>query len=662
MKVYLLLILLIATLLILIPGRRISVVFAWLIMITALLSSTLLSMMTLMSGYLKEFLPAFQINAKIFQYLVCDKLSAFFILIINFTILTGFIYARGYLKPYISSKPGSWFKLHYLALVFLHGSMLLVTLFRNGLAFLIVWELMTLSSFLLVIFDYDIKGTIKTGINYLIQMHIGMFFILSGLVMSSHGCNTISFDNLADWFANNPNWPVFMLFFIGFGMKAGFFLLHTWLPDAHPAAPSHVSGIMSGVMIKLGIYGILRVTMYLQNDMQAIGALVLAISAITGLFGVMMAILQHDIKKLLAYHSVENIGIIGIGIGLGIFGKATGNYIIAAAGFAGALLHVLNHSLFKSLLFYSTGSVVQQVHTRNVERMGGIIKFMPITTGAFLIGALAISGLPPFNGFISEFLIYSSLFKGFLGTGFFSVILFFISMISLVLIGGLALLCFTKVFGVVFLGKARTNYEHIPHEASNSMLVSQMLTIIPIILIGILPIVFVNPTLSIVNTFLSGNIPSTIFDLIEPLKSISYAAMVLFLITIALLMVRYLVMRNKSIAYGPTWGCGYTAIDERQQYTATSYVQEYSELVRPVIKTGVTHTKFEGDEIFPGSREFHIHIEDSIRQHIISRPATFLVKLLRWAAVFQTGKLQHYVLYVLLFLLLIIMLTFLKLI
>jgi len=662
MKIYLLLFLLFSIFLILIPGRRTSLVSAWFAMIFNIVVSSWIGINALIPRLFLGTAMNFKNPGGVFNYIECDKLSAFFILIINFTVLTGFIYAGGYLKPYLNRKPASWIKLHYLAIVLLHLSMIMVTLFRNALGFMIVWELMTLSSFILVIFDYDVTGTIKIGINYLVQMHIGMLFILSALIMSSHGCQIISFDNLSGWFCNNPNWPVYLLFFIGFGLKAGFFLLHTWLPDAHPAAPSHVSGMMSGVMIKLGIYGILRVTTYLQNDLQAIGASVLVFSAITGIFGVMMAILQHDIKKLLAYHSIENIGIIGMGIGLGIFGEATGNYIISAAGFAGALLHTLNHSLFKSLLFYSSGSVIQQIHTRNVERMGGLIKFMSFTAGAFLIGALAISGLPPFNGFVSEFLIYSSFIHGLTGAGFYSIILFFVSMISLVLIGGLALLCFTKVFGIVFLGQARFKYEHEPKEASGGMIVAELLIIVPVILIGILPVMATKPILNVVNAVFSSDARISQLNIVAPLKSVSVAAMIFLIFLGVMFLLRYLVFRKKTITIAPTWGCGYTAVDEKQQYTATSFVQEYAELINPFIKTGNTDVKFTSDEIFPGSREFHSHSDDNIRLKVINRPATFMVNILRKAAVFQTGKLQHYVLYALLFLVLIFLLTYLKLI
>jgi hydrogenase-4 component B len=662
MNIYLFLFLFITIFLILIPGRRASLVFAWIIMVFNLVVSSRIALNELISGVANDSIFNLRLFSSILNNIECDKLSAYFILIINFTVLTGFIYAIGYMKPYIKKKPVLWIKLHYLALVLLHTSMLLVTLFRNGLSFLVVWELMTLSSFILVIFDYDAKGTIKTGINYLVQMHIGMLFILGGFVMSSLGCSSVSFDNLPDWFANNANWPVFMLFFIGFGLKAGFFLLHTWLPDAHPAAPSHVSGIMSGVMIKLGIYGILRVSTYLQNDLQSIGASILILSAITGLFGVMMAILQHDIKKLLAYHSIENIGIIGMGIGLGIFGKATGNNFISAVGFAGALLHTLNHSLFKSLLFYSAGSVIQQIHTRIIERMGGLIKYMSFTSFAFLIGALAISGLPPFNGFISEFLIYSSLFKGLTGSGFYSIILCFISIVSLVLIGGLALLCFTKVYSIVFLGQARSVYEPKPEESSKGMRMAEVIAIVPIVLIGIFPVIAVNPILDIVNSsFFTGTVTSQL-DIVSSLKSISAAVLIFSGIIGVLVLLRLLVFRNRNVTAGPTWGCGYTAVDSKQQYTATSFVQEYAALIKPVVKTSVSILKFSDEEIFPEKKEFHTHSEDNIRLKFIIRPTTFLVNLLRKAAVLQTGKLQHYVLYALLFLVLIFLLTYLKMI
>jgi hydrogenase-4 component B len=660
--VYLFVYLLFTLFILLIPGRKVSFTIAGgIIFLFAFLSSWL---------SLQVFLGDPAVNTGVYQFLhdhisgliICDKLSAFFILVINFTVVTGWIYSSGYLKPYLGIKPEPWIKLHYLALVWLQLSMTFVPLFRNGFYFLIVWEIMTLSSFILVVFNYDEKGTLNAGINYLIQMHIGMVFILAGFLVSSRYFASVSFENLGYYFLNNHNWPVFLLFFIGFGLKAGFFTLHTWLPDAHPAAPSHVSGIMSGVMIKLGIYGILRVTTYLANDLEIIGISLILISAITGLFGVMMAILQHDIKKLLAYHSIENIGIIGLGIGLGIYGSATGSTVVSAAGYAGALLHTLNHSLFKSLLFYSSGSVSQKTHTRNVEKMGGLMKYMPYTSWAFLIGAVAIVGLPPFNGFISEFLIYTSMFNGIANSAFYPLILFFIAMLSLVLIGGLALLCFTKVFGIVFLGQPREKYPETPSDPDRTMIVAKILPVLAVILIGLLPFIFIPPLMVCVGTIFKLDTASASLLLKSPLNYISVASTGMILLSLLIIIIRKAVLARRIVATESTWGCGYEAVNEKQQYTATSFIQEYAGLTNPIIKTGHTHLSYSSKEIFPGQREFHTHSDDAIRSKIINRPARFLTDLLRKAAVFQTGKLQHYVLYVLLFLLLIFLLTLLKII
>jgi hydrogenase-4 component B len=660
--IYLLIFLIVTAFLVLTPPRKASLAFAGISILTIASFSTWLSVDVLIAGDNSAPYLLNSVQHYFTPLLICDKLSAFFILIINFTVISGFIYSIGYLKPYLRGKPDVWIKIHYLALIWLQASMILVPLLRNGFWFLMVWEIMTLSSFILVIFDFDAKGTLKAGISYLVQMHVGMIFLLAALIITSKGYKTLSFDNLEFYFLNNQNWPVYLIFFIGFGLKAGFFLLHTWLPDAHPAAPSHVSGIMSGVMIKLGIYGIMRVTTYLTGDFTAIGVSVIIISSVTGLFGVMMAILQHDVKKLLAYHSIENIGIIGIGLGLGIYGTALGNSIVSAAGYAGALLHTLNHSMFKSLLFYGAGSVIGQVHTQNIDKMGGLMKYMPLTAWAFLIGAIAISGIPPFNGFVSEFLIYTSIFNGLGNNDFYSLLIFFISMISLVLIGGLALLCFTKVFSVIFLGQPRSKYVNTPSEAGKSMLIAKLLPVIPVVLIGVIPFVIVKPLLSITGSIFSADVLPAAEVLTQPAKYISAGSFLLILMVAILLIIRYILMYKRVTAIGPTWGCGYTAVDARQQYTATSFIQEYADLTRPMIKTGHSRINYRDEEIFPEKRDFHTHTDDFIRSKLINKPAAFLVTIMQRAAVFQTGKLQHYVLYVLLFLVLIFLLTFLKLI
>ena len=406
--------------------------------------------------------------------LTIDRLSAFFIIVVNITVFVGFLYAKGYLKPYYQSKNSLRFSIHYFSYLWLYFSMIMVVMIREGLSFLIVWEIMALSSFLLVIFDAEETTIMKTGISYLIQMHVGMFFLMIAFLIVDRETGEMSFDALRLYFSNHSNLFLFILFFIGFGIKAGFIPLHTWLPQAHPAAPSHVSGVMSGVMIKMGIYGILRVLLSVQYDLLQIGILILVVSLISGILGVMMAIVQHDLKRLLAYHSIENIGIIGIGIGLGVIGLATGNNALSLLGFSGGLLHVLNHSLFKSLLFFNAGSVYQATHTRNIEQLGGLMKRMPYTSILFLIGSLAICGLPPFNGFISEYLIYLGMFKSLSAASLYQSITILGTIVGLSLIGGLAIFCFTKAFGIVFLGEPRSEKAFSAMEVSKDMIIPNL--------------------------------------------------------------------------------------------------------------------------------------------------------------------------------------------
>ncbi|MFA6677498.1 MAG: proton-conducting transporter membrane subunit, partial [Bacteroidales bacterium] len=245
-------------------------------------------------------------------------------------MLTGIIYAKGYLQPYFKKKNKTEIAWHFFNFLWLHISMILVVSLRDAIPFLMIWEIMSLSSFFLVIFESEKKETIKIGIKYLIQMHIGIVFIMIGFILAYVKTGAaFSFDGLSIYFASHNPFGLFLLFFIGFGIKAGFIPLHSWLPHAHPAAPSHVSGVMSGVMIKMGIYGILRVLMYIHNDLFNIGLFILIISLTSGIVGVSLAIVQHDVKKLLAYHSIENIGIIGIGIGLGVIGIAEDIPILA---------------------------------------------------------------------------------------------------------------------------------------------------------------------------------------------------------------------------------------------------------------------------------------------------------------------------------------------
>jgi len=595
-------------------------------------------------------------------HLVVDELSSFFVLVVNFTMLTGVLYAGGYLKPYLEKKNNGEMALHYFSFLWLHISMLLVCMLRDGFAFLIAWELMSVFSFILVIFESENKQTVKIGLNYLIQMHIGLVLIMSAFIVAWVKTGAVfSFDGLTIYFAGHKPYLLFLLFFAGFGIKAGFIPLHTWLPHAHPAAPSHVSGVMSGVMIKMGIYGILRVLTYIHTDLLYIGIFILGISVFSGVLGVTLAIVQHDIKKLLAYHSIENIGIIGIGIGLGVVGVAENIPVLAVLGFAGGILHVLNHSLFKSLLFYSAGSVYQQTHTRNIDQLGGLIKNMPRTAVFFLLGSLAICGLPPFNGFISEFLIYSGMFRGLFPGDLPTDVIILFSFIGLVIIGGLAIFCFTKVFGIVFLGTPRSPKAMKAHESGGRMIFPQVLAGIVIIVIGLAPAIFLQPLNSIVSLF-TGSTP-ILTNAIPVMNKLSLSSGIFILFVGLLWFLRRSQQKTRQIETGPTWGCGYTGANPAlHQYSATSYADNIRDLASEVVQLKKHYNSFGEDEIFPAKRTFETHSSDVFEDNLVKKPSDGLLKWFEKIAVFQTGNLQHYLLYALVFMIFIFLITLLKLI
>ena len=592
--------------------------------------------------------------------LTIDKLSAFFILVINFTVLTGIIYAKGYLAPYGPQKSKQEMAFHFFNFFWLHVSMLLVVMFRDVLAFLVIWELMSLSSFFLVIFDSQKKETLKTGINYLIQMHVGVVFLMGAFFISTGGTKgQFNFDNLLLYFSNHNPFAVFILFFIGFGIKAGFIPLHSWLPHAHPAAPSHVSGVMSGVMIKLGIYGILRVLTYIHHDLLHIGIFILIMSLVSGILGVLMAIVQHDVKKLLAYHSIENIGIIGVGIGLGVIGIAVDIPALTVLGFAGGILHILNHSLFKSLLFYTSGAVYSQTHTRNIEQLGGLIKKMPKTALFFLLGALAICGLPPFNGFISEFLIYSGIFKSLHAGDLFVDVLLLLSFTGLAVIGGLAIFCFTKVFSIIFLGSPRSDAILHAKEVERSMIISDVFIGVMIIMIGFFPILFMKPLSGVVQVFTANT--QAINSIIPTLNSISITSGIFIMVIGLIWVLRAWQQKRQVITNAATWGCAYQGAKASvHQYTATSYADSLRSLTPHIVSVKKEFIEFEEDEIFPQTRSFATHSNDVFEENLVTKPGRTALAFFKRIAVFQTGKIQHYLFYALAFLVVIFLLTLLK--
>lgn len=589
-----------------------------------------------------------------------DSLSAFIILIVNFTVLNGILYGRKYLERYKTGRAN--LNIHKAMIIVFHCSMLLVCVVQHFIAFLAVWEIMAISSFMLVIFEHDKKENIKSGINYLIQSHVGVLFLTVAFVWITSGSGSMDFLAIEAFSGNlAPEWSIvlFLLLFIGFGFKAGFIPFHTWLPYAHPAAPSHISGMMSGVIIKLGIFMILRSILLVNCDYIVIGEIILVVSAISGLYGVMMAIMQHNLKRLLAYHSIENIGIIGIGMGIGTIGMGMHDDFLAITGFSGALLHVLNHSLFKSLLFYAAGSVYQQTGTLNIEKLGGLIKRMPQTSILFLIASLAICGLPPFNGFVSEFLIYSGLFSGLGHIDFAFSLFILLVIISLVLIGGLALMCFTKAFGVVFLGTERHKYNKEPVEAPESMLLPQYLIALFILAIGLFPQVFMQLAAGPVSLFVPS-VKTTGFAIlstqIDIMSNIGLGGFIIIGLSALIYSIKKVFTKKAAVSSSPTWGCGYTAPNTRMQYTAGAFAKSFSNLVKPLIIIQKKESEIKG--IFPGEHSYESSTYDKIEYYLIDKNLKLLKRLLYKFDFLQNGRIQYYISYGLIFIILIIMLSY----
>lgn len=582
-----------------------------------------------------------------------DSLSAWFILIINLTCINGAFYGIGYMQMYRQQTTN--LSLHWVFFLLFQSSMLWVCMLQNGLAFLIVWELMSITSFLLVIFEHYKKTTLKAGVNYLVQMHIGVLFLAAAFIWVYLSEGSFEFSSIEKFFSHSYNLWLFVLFFVGFGIKAGFIPLHSWLPQAHPAAPSHVSGVMSSVIVKLGIYGIFRTVFFLQSDFLVIGQLVLIISLLTGLFGILNAAVHRDIKKMLAYCTIENIGIIGIGIGLGLMGMGIGNQLLILLAMTGALLHTFNHSLFKSLLFFSAGSVYQQTHTRDMEKMGGLIQQMPKTGILFLLGALAIGGLPPLNGFVSEFILYTGIIIGIKSTGMSYIALMVSALAGLAIIGGLSLLTFTKTFGTVFLGIPRTELPHQPHEVGVGMRLPQYVIVVLMFSVGLFPQFYFSLVGKIVmdfNPLLASNasVPNKLFNSISNIGVVS----LIFLMMICIIyIIRTKIVSKNKVRLNSTWACGYLTMSPKMQYSGKSFSKSLGKLLNFVVIEQKKYKEIQGREVFPNPRKYSSHYSDLFVIRVFDGLINRILYSLNYFQFVQNGKIQMYILYGIFFILLV---------
>jgi hydrogenase-4 component B len=570
-----------------------------------------------------------------------DALSALFLLPILLLSALSAIYGSKYMQSYKNKSVGTasfFFNM-------LIAGMIMVVIARNGILFLIAWEIMSLASFFLVTFEDEHEHVRRAGWTYLIATHIGTTFLLALFVLLGKESSSLDFDKFS--VTSSMASVLFLLALVGFGTKAGLMPLHVWLPEAHPAAPSHVSALMSGVMIKTGIYGIIRTLMFLPGPPAWWGWLLITIGAISGILGVLLAIAQHDLKRLLAYHSVENIGIITLGLGLGVLGLNNGSNVLAVAGFGGAFLHVINHALFKGLLFLGAGAVVHATGTREIDELGGLIKRMPSTAAAFLIGSIAICGLPPLNGFISEFMIYYGAFTGAIGDGLRLFVPAIVVISSLALIGGLALACFTKAFGILFLGEPRSEHAAHAHECSFAMQLPMWVLAAACISIGIFaPFIIkaMNAVMVQVTNIEEAQVAGQISSLGAILCSIVMAAAALAIFIIAITYIRHKLLLSAKVEKNVTWDCGYVRPTARMQYTASSFAQPLVYLCKVFLRT---HSQIQASEgLFPKQASFATQTPDSSHEYLFKPLFVWIscvLDRLRWL---QQGSVQLYVLYI----------------
>lgn len=573
-----------------------------------------------------------------------DALSALFLVAVLAVGAACATYGLTYLAPTDPDREGALsarkVAVTHAIFALLIVSLALVVVARAALPFLMMWEVMAVAAYFLVVVESKKAEVRRAGLIYLVVTHTGTLALFGLFAWWGKNAPDLTFASLA---AVAPRLPsggaaVLVLALIGFGLKAGLVPMHFWLPQAHAAAPSHVSAIMSGVVIKMGIYGLLRV-IALMGVVPAWWAwVVLALGVASGVLGVVWALAQHDIKRLLAFHSVENIGIILMGMGVGALGLAYGHPMVAVLGFAGAALHTLNHALFKSLLFLGAGSAIHATGTRDVERFGGLARRMPRTTVAFLIASIAIVGLPPLNGFVSEWVVYRAMLRVGLVADVSRLAIF--AAVALALVGGLALACFAKVVGIMYLGAPRDVSIHAAHESPSGMTRPMLALAAMCAGIGLLPVFVLRPMVRVAAVVAAGVGSSpedalTSATLFDP----AGAAMTWLAFGLALLIVLAWAARaafhRERETRGPTWGCGYADTTARMQYSASSFAAPVLAVFAPVA----------GVRVKRSATAFATHAADPMLEGAV-RPVWHRLQHLADALrPIQRGRLSSYLLY-----------------
>lgn len=572
-----------------------------------------------------------------------DGLSAFFLLLLFVVGLVGALYGAEYMKGGKERlRPGlhwTWYNLLIL-------SMTLVVTAANGLLFLFAWECMSLTSFFLVISEYDLTEAVEAGWTYLLATHLGVAFLFAFFLSADALSGSLEFASFQ--VLGQLSTPVasvlFLLLLIGFGSKAGIFPFHVWLPDAHPAAPSHVSALMSGVMVKTAIYGLLRLSAFLPVGPAWWGGLLMAIGIIGALFGIAMAALQRDVKRSLAYSTVENIGIILLALGFWMQSRANGHHLAAALALAGGLIHLLNHALFKSLLFMGAGSLMHGSGSRDLNLMGGLMRRMPVTGLLIVCGGLAISALPPFNGLIGEWFIYRALLES--GTVLSGLAAFFpLVLIGLLaLVGGMVIIVMTRIIGIALAGEPRSSAAARAHEAGWRMWSAMAALALLCLAGGLMPVLLLQVAgraAILLDPTAATLLADTAFD---PWWLGIMAVLLLGCILAAYVFLRWRQSRGV-VAASATWGCGFAFPSSRMSYSAEGYTElPQSAMFCSCLKPSTEDGRTIG--FFPEARSFSLEAPDPVLARLFKPFFRRAADVCSGFRGLQAGQLHVYLLYI----------------
>lgn len=578
-----------------------------------------------------------------------DALSAFFLLPVLVLSALAAVYGVDYLLAYQREKSlGSpWFFFN----VFVAG-MVLVVVARTALLFLVAWEVMSVAAYFLLTFEQEKDEVRKAGWIYLIATHLGVAFLFLALVLLARNADSLQFEAFPDMPPLTPAWSgtIFVLVLVGFGAKAGFVPFHVWLPDAHPAAPSHVSALMSGVMIKMGLYGLLRVETFLGTPAPWWGLMLASLGLLTGLVGIALALYQRDVKRVLAYSSIENMGLIGLALGVGLWGWASGLVAVAVLGTTAGLLHIWNHALMKGLMFFAAGSVLHGTGTKDMEKLGGLMKRMPWTGSILMVGAVAIAALPPLNGFVGKWLMYLSLLKCGFSTGNNHGLTALFAVGVLASIGGLGAITFVRLTGIVLLGSPRSEAAQHAHESSPWMVGPMLVLLSLCVVAALVPQTVANLPTKVLSQILdrravpileeleSSDAPLYILGNLNAwtLTALGFVALILAIL-----------WRRSPCEEGSTWGCGYVRPTARIQYTGRSFAELFAEHLLPRFLRPHT-TRHAPQGLFPTSGDFDSTCSDPISAKV------YEPFFRRWAERFarlrilQQGQVHAYLLYIVL--------------